>query len=398
MNMSDVKRFYDEPKRATLDTAVIESGESLGRPWARLAETIFFPEGGGQPADRGRIGDASVLDVQQQQGAIVHYTDRPVPPGPTTLALDMRRRFDHCQQHTAQHLLTAVLLDRHGLATTAFHLGAEYTAIEVAGPAPTEEDLRRFSDEVNAHLREDRPVLSRWIVPEELAQAGVRSRGLPEGHVGPVRLVEIDGLDVNTCGGTHVERLGEIQVFEIIDAEAARGGTRIRFLAGERVLASLRRSRGVEEDLKARLGVAPGEFAGVLDSWSRDRSRHERRIGELEAELAGLVAIDIAAGPGPVLCAVRPGSGPEALRTLAHAVIRLRPEAVVVLRGDSGDPPESCFLVHAGPQGPADVAAIGAVVRDRLGAKGGGKGRTFQGKGGLLADRAALERATAETA
>src|SRR6185503_14704000 len=107
-------------------------------------ETIFYPEGGGQPADLGRIGTASVLDVQSGPEGVLHYVDRELAMGPVETALDVLRRFDHCQQHTAQHLLTAVLLDRHGLATTSFHLGAQTTSIEVSGNAPSRDDLRRF--------------------------------------------------------------------------------------------------------------------------------------------------------------------------------------------------------------------------------------------------------------
>ena len=396
--MADVKRYYDVPSPERLEGTVIGTGGLDGRPWARLEETIFYPEGGGQPADHGRIGEASVLDVQARDGAILHFTDRPVSPGSAPLSLDVVRRFDHCQQHTAQHLLTAVLLDRHRLATTSFHLGAEYTAIEVKGPAPGLADLARFEREVNDLVREDRPVTARWIAPEELATSGVRTRGLPEGHAGPVRLVEIAGIDLNTCGGTHVARLGEIQVVEIVDAEPARGGTRIRFLAGGRVLAASQRRRSVEEAVKARLGTAREGFADTLDAWTSERRRQERRIRELEGELAERIAVDLATEPGRLVRAVRPGSGAEALRAIAGAVLTRRPEAVVVLCGDSGEPREACFIVQAGDQGPADVSRLGALVRELLGARGGGKGRLFQGKGGHLVDPSSLARATGEGA
>jgi alanyl-tRNA synthetase len=385
--MPDRKRFYDDPALVRLETRVIEAGERAGRPWVRLEETLFYPEGGGQPSDRGTIGGALVIDVVADGDTVVHVLDRVIPPGPVSLVLDAARRFDHCQQHTAQHLLTAVLLDRHGMPTTSFHLGADYTAIEVKGPTPDRARLREYEREVNAVLREDRLVATRWVDPEDLARLPVRSRGLPDGHRGPVRLVEIEGLDLNTCGGTHVGRLGEIQVLEIVDAEPARGGTRIRFLAGGRALAAGERRRDVEEALKARIGTAPGEFATVVDGWNAERKRLSRRARELESELALHAAADLAARKGPTLAAVREGADAEALRALARAVLDRRPDAVVALVGDG------CFLVEAGPKGPADVASVGARVRDLLGAKGGGKGRTFQGKGGRRCEPAALSEA-----
>lgn len=391
--MPDVKRFYDDPARDRLTTRIVDSGTLEGRPWVRLDETIFYPEGGGQPADLGRIGDARVVDVIARGDEVLHVLDRELPQGPVALALDAARRFDHCQQHTAQHLLTAVLLDRHGMPTTSFHLGADYTAIEVKGPVPSRDALRLYEREVNAHLREDRAVSARWVAPEDLPALGVRTRGLPEGHRGPVRLVAIEGLDLNTCGGTHVGRLGEIQAIEIIDAEAARGGARIRFLAGNRVFTDLDRRREVEEALKARIGTAPREFAAVIDGWEAERRALERRVRALEGEVAASAAAALASSPEGVLCAVRPGAGPEALRALASAIVALRPDAVAVLAGDGGEPPGVGFLVQAGPEGPADVAALGGRIRDLIGAKGGGKGRTFQGKGGTLPSLGDLERA-----
>jgi Ser-tRNA(Ala) deacylase AlaX len=390
--MPDRKIFYDDPARTRHATRVIASGRDPRGLWVRLDETIFYPEGGGQPADLGRIGEARLLDVQSSPAGVLHYVDRELADGPVDTTLDEERRLDHCQQHTAQHLLTAVLLDRHGLPTTSFHLGAATTSIEVSGPVPAPVELRRYEREANAHLREDRKVTARWVEPEALQALPVRSRGLPEGHSGPIRLVEIEGLDLNTCGGTHVARLAEIQVVEMLSSEPARGGTRITFLAGGRVLAGLDRRREIEDALRARIGTAPGEFAGVLDGWNDERRRLERRVRELEAEMAEAAASRLAADPATILTAVRAGDSAEALRALAAAVLKRRPEAVVVLVGGTPEEAGACFLVQAGPEGPADVAEIGGRVRELLGAKGGGRGSIFQGKGGAIPPIDALAR------
>src|SRR5512134_236929 len=134
--MADRKLFYDEPEIDRIDTRGVATGELDGRPFVRLDETIFFPEGGGQPADRGTIGGVAVVDVRARGEEVLHLLEAPVAAGPVACVLDAARRFDHRQQHTAQHLVTAVLQDRHGLPTTSFHLGEAYTAIEVAGAEP----------------------------------------------------------------------------------------------------------------------------------------------------------------------------------------------------------------------------------------------------------------------
>jgi alanyl-tRNA synthetase len=368
--MPDRKRFYDEPDLQCLTTRIVAAGESAGRAWVRLDETLFYPEGGGQPADHGTIGAARVTDVVSAGDDVVHFVDRALAPGLVEIVLDGERLFD-----------------RHHLPTTSFHLGADYTAIEVAGAPPSREALRKLEREINAHLRENRSVTTRWVEAAELAALPVRSRGLPEGHRGAVRLVEIEGLDLNTCGGTHVSHLRQIQAIELLDADPARGGARIRFLAGGRVFASLERRREIEAALKARIGTAPEEFASVLEGWEAERKRLDRRVRVLEAQLAEGTAETLAAETATELCAVFEGAGPDALKTLASAILARRPDAVAVLVG------EECFLVQAGAAGPPDVSALGARVRDLTGAKGGGRGKTFQGKGGQAPALDALKRA-----
>jgi Ser-tRNA(Ala) deacylase AlaX len=381
--MADRKLFYDDPGLDRVRTRVVGTGEHAGRPYVRLAETVFYPEGGGQPCDYGTIAGDEVVDVQSRGSEVLHILA--IASAMTTgdeveARIDARRRFDFRQQHTAQHLLTAILADRHRRPTTSFHLGDRFVAIEVEGEPPDGHRLARWEAEANALILEDRPVTTRWVSPESLPALPVRSRGLPRDHVGDVRLVEIAGIDLNTCGGTHVSRLGEIQSVHLVRAERARGGSRITFLAGGRVLAELRRAAAVQEALNERIGTAPEEFAAVLDGWAAERKRSARKIRELEAQLAVPTGEALAAGPGPVLSSVLPSGGPDFLRAVANAAQATRPESTVVLVSSE----EGCFLVQAGPQGPDDVSALGTRLKDWLGAKGGGKGRVYQGTGGRV--------------
>jgi Ser-tRNA(Ala) deacylase AlaX len=375
--MPDVRLYYDSPPPEHVETEAIEQGETDGRPWVRLERTIFYPEGGGQPADRGTIAGVEVKDVQPRDDQILHFLERPVAVGPVEAVLDAARRLDYSQQHTAQHLVTAVLLTRHGLPTTAFHLGEEYSAIEVDGPVPPMERLLAWEDEVNDLIREDRPVTSEWADPADMERLGVRSRLLPEGLEGRIRLIRIEGVDLNTCGGTHVARLGELQLVHLFRVEAARGGTRIHYLAGGRVIERLRSANLIDAGLKDRLGTAPESFAEVIDAWQADKRRMRSRIKELEMENAGHLAREIAAEPGPYIERTIPGAGPDSLRFLAKAVLGRRPDVVVSLVGEGET---TCFLVQSGPEGPEDVSAIGRDLQERLGAKGGGRGRTWQGR------------------
>ena len=381
--MADAKLFYDDPALDRVRSVLVETGTQEGRPFVRLEETVFYPEGGGQPADRGTIGGVPVVDVQSRGAEVLHFLASPLQAKSgeeVEAVLDARRRFDFRQQHTAQHLLTAVLADRHGQPTTSFHLGDRFVAIEVEGEPPSPKRLREVEVEVNALILENRPVSTRWVAPETLASLPVRTRGLPKDHVGEVRMVEIQGIDLNTCGGTHVTRLGEIQTLYLLGAERARGGARITFVAGGRVLAELQRAEGVQTALNARIGTAPEEFAAVLDGWAVERKRLARKVKDLEAQLAGPLGEALAAEAAPVLLRVLPTGGPELLRAVANAALARRPAAVVALVSAE----EGCFFVQSGPRGPEDVGAIGARLRDAIGAKGGGRGRVFQGMGGRV--------------
>jgi Ser-tRNA(Ala) deacylase AlaX len=387
--MAARRLYFEDPALAAVETVVLDAGEEDGKPFVLLRETVFHPESGGQPADRGTIGGVEVLDVRERDGEVLHFVAGAVAAGPVLAKIDEARRFDLRQQHTAQHLLTALLAERHGRATTAFHLGETYTAIEVTGTVPSRAGLREFEEEVNGAIREDRPVTARWVSPGEMDTLPVRSRGLPGGHRGPVRLVSIEGIDLNTCGGTHVTRLGEIRMVHLLDAAPARGGARIRFLAGGRVLRHIALLTAREDELKARLANAPEEFARVIDGWLADRKLAERRVKRLEAELSERIAAELAAEPGPRLFRRLTVCSGEMLRAVAGRVLSIRPEVVVELVGEDPDTEATYFLVMAGPRGPADVSADGERLRASLGAKGGGRGRMYQGTrtgGGLDGD------------
>lgn len=219
--------YERDPRRRELDAEVIAVGEESGRPWARLADTVLYPEGGGQPADHGWLGDVAVEDVQKRGGEVVHYLASAVSPGRATLRLDWARRFDHMQQHTAQHLLSAVAADRFGWETTSFHLGAQTCDVELAAGALPAEQVSELEEAIAVEVRAARPVTTRRVSPEAMAGLAVRSRGLPAGHVGDVRLVEIAGIDLNTCGGTHLASTAEIECVKLLRSEPMRGGVRL---------------------------------------------------------------------------------------------------------------------------------------------------------------------------
>ena len=395
--------YQRDPYLASLQTVVLETGTEEGRPFAILADTVLYPEGGGQPSDHGTLNGVPVLEVQKRDGAVRHLLASPVSPGPATVVLDWERRFDHMQQHTGQHLLTAVAQDRFGWATTAFHLGAESCDVELAAAGIPKGDLDRLEEAVNAVVRAARPVAARHVTADEYERLSVRSRGLPDGHVGEIRLVEIEGVDLNTCGGTHLSSTAGIESLKLLGTEALRGGTRLFFVAGGRT----RRLLGTHEErsaaLRALLGTPDAGLAAAVAARLESLRAAEKRVRSLEEELAGAAAALLASRPGDLVEAHWAGRDAAFLQRVARELQALAPRkaALLTASGSSG----AFFVVAAGADcalgalGALDVPAAGRQVAALLGGKGGGSGKLFQGKASDLGRRAeALTALTALTA
>jgi alanyl-tRNA synthetase len=368
-----------------LETEVLESGAEDGVEWVVLADTVLYPEGGGQPADAGTVGGVAVSDVQKTSGVIRHLLAGAAPSGRVTVELDWHRRFDHMQQHTAQHLVTAVAEDRFGWPTTSFHLGETMSDVEldVANLGPL--DLDALEEAVAEEVRRARPVTARRVTREDYGALTVRSRGLPEGHTGSIRLVEIHGVDLNTCGGTHCASTAELEAVKLLGCEPLRGGTRVHFVAGHRLRRLLGAHHRRSAELRALLGASDEELVRGLETRLEQLKDAHRAMRDLQGELASAAAAALAVAPDPILQAHWPDRDLSFLQRVARELDALAPERVVFLT--TGEDEEGYFLLSAGPQAHADVPSLGRAVAKRLSGRGGGSGRMFQGRAGGLSQR-----------
>ncbi|HHI68561.1 MAG TPA: hypothetical protein ENJ97_04460 [Planctomycetes bacterium] len=376
--MQERPAFERDPFLRTLETKVLETGLEEGRPWAVLEDTLFYPEGGGQPSDRGKLGEASVERVEKREGRILHFLDRPVEKGPVRCLLDWERRWDHMQQHTAQHLLTALAADRFGWKTRAFHLGPEVCDIDLDAPSLSVEEKLRLEEEAAREVAAARPIRVRYVDPGELSALQVRTRGLPEGHRGPVRLVEIEGMDLNTCGGTHLPDTARIGVIALLGTEPMRGGTRLYFVAGER---ARRRLRGREEAfarLRSLLGAADEEIPGAVQARLERIKALEKERKRLVGEAARLHGEALAGGEGGLAEGHFPEGDGQFLFLVSKAAFRKSPGKVLFLT--AGGEGKGFFLLAAGPEWKGDLGKAGAEAARIMEGRGGGKGNAFQGK------------------
>jgi Ser-tRNA(Ala) deacylase AlaX len=329
----------------------------------------------------------AVVDVQKREGEIRHYLASPLPEGPVSLQLDWQRRFDHMQQHTGQHLLTAVAQDQFNWATTAFHLGAAVCDIELTAHALSPLELERLEAAVAAEIRARREVSARWVSPEAYGREAVRSRGLPEGHTGDIRLVQIAGVDLNTCGGTHLHHTGELEALKLLGTETIRGGTRLFYVAGGRVRHRLGAHEARNAALRALLGAPDEELVPALQTKLDQLLALDRRSRKLEEELAELQATALATRPGSLAEAHLEGKDMAFLQKLARGILAADPAKAVFLTSEVGG--QGLFLLSAGEGSRLEVPTAGKAVAALLGAKGGGSGKSFQGKAPDLTARAA---------
>jgi alanyl-tRNA synthetase len=236
--MASERLDYDDAYTLRFQARVATLGEHRGRPAVELERTYFYPESGGQEADRGRLGATRVVDVQADDmdrvWHVLEARDPALRAGDEVEGeVDGARRFDHMQQHTGQHILSAALERVLSAPTLSSHLGEERSTIEVALPGTDWRAIERVEEAANRVVWEDRAVERHWTDSAGVARFALRK---PPQVTGRIRIVEIPDWDVSACGGTHTRRTGEVGTIKIVGWEKVRGNLRLEFLCGGRAL------------------------------------------------------------------------------------------------------------------------------------------------------------------
>jgi alanyl-tRNA synthetase len=380
--------YYTDPYATEFDAQVVRAGPHEGRPAVVLDRTAFYPASGGQPFDTGRLGDVAVVEVvEQKDGTILHVLEPGAPhgddartpgPGPIHGRIDWPRRFDHMQQHTGQHVLSAAFDRVAGVRTESFHLGPVSSTIDLAR-AVSPADIGRAEDEANRVVWDDRPVTIRFADADEAAKLPLRKE---PARTGRLRLIEVENFDISACGGTHVARTGAVGTIAVAGWERVRGGTRVEFLCGVRALGGYRALRDAVASSVRLLSVLPVELpAGIerIQSESKDLRRH---LKDLQTRLASFEAAALAGRAGThgalrVVVEALEGWDTNGLKTIA-SIVSSRPGHVAALF--SVPPPSSIVIARAEDAG-VDCAATLRALTDRFGGKGGGRPDLAQGGG-----------------
>ena len=379
--------YYADPYLREFDATIQRIESRDGCTSVTLDRTAFYPTSGGQPFDTGSLGPFRVVDViDEDDGTIAHVVEaagpEPPAPGPGAVvhgAVDWPRRFDHMQQHTGQHVLSAAFERLFKIRTVSFHLGADVSTIDLAREASPDE-IAAAEQEANRAVWEDRPVTIRFASAEEAATLPLRKE---PARGGTLRLIEVADFDLSACGGTHVSRTGAIGVIAVSRWERFKSGQRLEFVCGGRALRAFRVLRDAVTTSVRLLSVLPEALPAAVERLQLEMKEQKRTLSAQQLELARYRADEIAAGAEPIAAGqlvVRiVDADAIGLKALATAIAS-RPGFVVALFSSSS--PTLAVIARSDGSKVSAQAVLSALVA-KFGGRGGGRPELAQG-GGLV--------------
>jgi alanyl-tRNA synthetase len=364
------KIYHDDPYCREITVRITDREAHGGRFRVRFDRTIFCPEGGGQPADRGTVNGLPILELAADNDDILHVLAQDPGPVPARLQLDFPRRYDHMQQHTAQHLLSQVLLRLFNAPTLSFAIGPEHSSIEIGRSGFAEGEIRALEEECAAQVFASLPV--RVFTSSDGSALHLRK---PPKRQGEIRVVEIAGLDQSACGGTHLKSSAEIGLLKIVKTERVRANIRLYYAAGYRALRDYQLKHEVTQRLQravtqplADIPLQVETLIAEKDELRRALKKTQRR--ELERE------IDAASAHTDPLI-VREFNGLDIAEIRSFATTLLNRGRNVLVYSQS---PQKYVVIGCG-RNTFDMRRISGRIFALLGGKGGGGENLIEGRG-----------------
>ena len=373
--MATVKLYYENAYTQDF-TAVVQSCEAVKNGFAvTLDRTAFYPEGGGQPADHGTLGEARVLDVHEKDGVVTHLCDRALSVGAEVGGrIDWARRFDHMQQHSGEHILSGLLCSTFRCDNVGFHMGADVVTIDYNAPITWEQALE-VERRANAYIWADHPIRIWYPSAEELAALPYRSK---KELTGAVRITEFPGADRCACCGTHVSSSGQVGFLKLLSCQKFRDGVRLELLCGQRALDCLAAGWEQARQIGQALSVKPqSAFAAV--------SRLQEELLSLKEKAARLEEADFAhtaaqyRDAGSVLHIAEPLDG-DGARRLCDAIAKAAGGRCAVFAGQDGD--YRYAVIESG----GDLRQFIKDMNTALHGRGGGRDGFAQGSAACTAE------------
>jgi len=384
--------YYNKPELGEFQSVVdevIEPASGETRSGVVLRDTAFYPTSGGQVHDTGWLitglnDRLRVVEVTEtEDGKVVHYLDpatRPPVAGATVFGnIDSERRRDHMQQHSGQHVLSAALIELYQMPTVSFHMGDDYSSIDLAAPTITPEQVVGAEKRANEIIFENRPVHIRYVTRAEAESLGLRK--LPPADRDELRLIEIQDFDLSACGGTHVAATGKIGSILLRKIEKVRQGVRIEFVCGDRAVRIARRDFTALTEASALFSTQLWDVPAQIRKGFEDQKQLRRQRDDALEQLADAMAADAVksqpeSGGRRIIVRTFPDRDTAFAKLFAQRVTRMGVPAVALV-GSTVDPPGIVFAQSTG--GTADMGALMKQVLSAAGGRGGGSRDFAQG-------------------
>jgi alanyl-tRNA synthetase len=363
------KRLYiEDPYQIEFQASVIQRLSHEDHPALILDQTCFYPESGGQPADRGIIEGIAVIHVLEKEDQVVHVMETDVPVEVVRGKIDWTRRFDHMQQHAGQHVLSQCLVQLHDAATRSFHLGEKSSTLEVDLRNIGETEAERVEKLANEIVFQNKPIKSCVYTEEEVSEVRLRR---PTQKKGDIRVVEITDFDSTACGGTHPHHTGEIGTIKILKWDRIRDNVRFEFICGNRALQDYVRKHRDLKTLSNSLTVDDSEVVSSYEKLVSDMKVQKKINRQLQDKVIQHEAVEIIEkAAGKFITKVITDRSQEEVRQLVLTIMRMG--EFVVLMGLKGAERAHVFLACSESLG-LDMRELVPVVSPLIEGKGGGR-------------------------
>ena len=289
------KLFYEDSHMITF-SAVVTACEKVGDYYeAVLDRTAFFPEGGGQSADKGVVGGVRVLDVQEKGDCIYHTVEQPLEVGTVVEGtIDWEERFSNMQQHSGEHIVSGIVHATFGYNNVGFHMGKGVITIDFNGPI-TKEELKDIERRANEAVVQNLDVQVLYPTREELKNLKYRSKIEIEGQV---RLVTVPGHDLCACCAPHVKKTGEIGLIKFVGMQNYKGGVRVSMLCGARAIADYEEKSESIKQLSTMLSAPENEVVDEVSRLKAEISEQKYQIAGLQQKLLEYKVLEVEQGSG----------------------------------------------------------------------------------------------------
>jgi len=363
------KLYYEDCHLREFDATVTGCKKTEKGYLVTLDATAFYPEGGGQACDLGKLEDVNVLDVREDGEAVIHLCDAPLNVGQRVRGcIDWARRFDQMQQHSGEHILSGLIHKKFGYHNVGFHVGKEAMEVDFDGPI-TWEELCALERQANKAVWQNLPITWEYPAPEVLPTIAYRSKKALEW---PVRIVTVPGFDTCACCGVHVANTGEIGLIKVLSCVKFHQGVRIEMLCGERAFGYLCAVYDQNRQVSQLLSAKRLETAAAANQMASQLAGEKHRSAGLEKHLFHSIA-ESYVNQGDVL-RFEEGLAPGSVRELADAISEVCGGVAAVFSGTDETGYNVCLVCRNG-----DVRELGKAMNEDLNGRGGGKPGSFQG-------------------